>query len=331
MKISLSFKVEKFLYEMFKQFKPDSFQYFNKIKETKDAQSQIKIITKYILFEPDDAQAYYFRGLAYYELSRYEEAINDFTKCLEIDDEMYHVINCRGMCYYFISDYEKALDDLLKTNKADICNIFLYRADIYRTLGDNEKAIENFKLAKDEEPNNENIIFELSALYFSTKQLNEAIEHLSYLIENTRKLDVAHDLRGCAYSASKRYELARNDFNWCIERESIDGRNYYNRGLTYFYTFQYESSLNDFKKALDLGYNDNPNVYIFLGRTEMANNNFSAAINWFNKAEILNDQNAKVYFFRCIANKALMNESNYYNDLVKAKSINPNIDNEAYE
>lgn len=331
MKSSLISFIEIIKYIFYKQIHQNTFLYFSKMRERNNTHNQIKLITMILSINSNDSQAYYFRGMALYDIEEYKAAIDDFSISLEIDDQMYQVINCRGMCYYLLNDFDNALKDFLKSNKADVCNIFIYRADIYRRSGDIVSAIEDLKLAREIEPNNPNIIYTLGSLYFKKQAFNETIELMSFLIMNDLENDKAYDLRGCAYNQSKQYELARRDFEWCINNTTIDGRNFYNRGLTYFNTSQFNEALDDFNTSIKLGYNNNPNLYLYIGRTEIFFKNFQRALKWLNSAQSMDENNAKIYFFRSQLYKENGDLSNYEIDLKKARILNNNIDNEAFE
>ena len=72
-----------------------------------------KIIEKY----KDEPIGYYFRGNLYMKFKKYEEAINDFDKTIQIDNNYKEAYRGKGVClsrqgYYYeaIQNYKKAID-----------------------------------------------------------------------------------------------------------------------------------------------------------------------------------------------------------------------------
>ncbi|WP_072622139.1 tetratricopeptide repeat protein [Spirulina major] len=59
-----------------------------------------------------DVYAYYNRSNAYSDMNRYEEAIADYTRAIELDSKLAHVYANRGDLYKALKQYETAIADL---------------------------------------------------------------------------------------------------------------------------------------------------------------------------------------------------------------------------
>lgn len=70
---------------------------------------KIAALDERILKNPDSADAYQSRGVAYFELGKFERAISDFDRVIAIvpGQEPYHWQ--RGICYYYAGEYEKGI------------------------------------------------------------------------------------------------------------------------------------------------------------------------------------------------------------------------------
>jgi len=79
-------------------------------------QQTVKILTRMIELNPEDAKTYNNRGVAYAELSQYENAINDYTKAIEIDYRYAETYYNRGNSYVELNQYENAINDYTKRN-----------------------------------------------------------------------------------------------------------------------------------------------------------------------------------------------------------------------
>ncbi|MEK7841811.1 MAG: tetratricopeptide repeat protein, partial [Deltaproteobacteria bacterium] len=73
--------------------------------------------TSAIVINPKYADAYYNRGLAYYNKGQYDRAIEDYNKASELDPNAADAIYNRGLAYQqkgnmgrATSDYQKACD-----------------------------------------------------------------------------------------------------------------------------------------------------------------------------------------------------------------------------
>lgn len=76
--------------------------------------------------DPKNTHALHNRGISYERLSRYKDAIKDFSKVIQIDPENANAYFNRGCCYdstgeidLAISDYSVALELDLKTGGED--------------------------------------------------------------------------------------------------------------------------------------------------------------------------------------------------------------------
>jgi tetratricopeptide (TPR) repeat protein len=70
--------------------------------------------TKAIEIMPSHAHAYRARGVVYFTKSQWDQAVADFTKAIEINPNNAEAYNNRGNSYYRNGEYAKGLDDLNK-------------------------------------------------------------------------------------------------------------------------------------------------------------------------------------------------------------------------
>lgn len=106
-------------------------------------QEAIEAFTKALSLNPDDAEAYGNRALAYMFLYEYLNALKDFNKQIELRPEESRGYSSRGFAYYkmeffprAISDYSKALE--LKPDEAES---WYYRGLSYGSSGDTQQAV----------------------------------------------------------------------------------------------------------------------------------------------------------------------------------------------
>jgi tetratricopeptide (TPR) repeat protein len=97
-----------------------------------DPQKAIEYLNNAIKLQPDLAEAYINRGVAYYDLGQYQRAIKDYSKAISLQPNAADAYNNRGAAYYFqdnnklcCRDAQKACDlgncEFLNKNK-DYCH-----------------------------------------------------------------------------------------------------------------------------------------------------------------------------------------------------------------
>ncbi|MDH5681882.1 MAG: tetratricopeptide repeat protein, partial [Spirochaetota bacterium] len=90
---------------------------------------------------------FYYRGIIYFETKQYYEAVNDFSKVIELDPKNFQGYLFRGKSYYLLRYFKKALSDLLKVSKikSNLWEVSLQKGYIYLFHKKNyQKALDNF-------------------------------------------------------------------------------------------------------------------------------------------------------------------------------------------
>ena len=114
----------------------------------------IQDYNKVIQLNPNDAEVYNNRGVAYMDgLKQYERAIQDFNKALQLLEHPFIYAN-RGESHYYLKNYTKALEDLNKAIELglegeNLGEVLYYRGLCYQATGDEAKAQADFAKAKE--------------------------------------------------------------------------------------------------------------------------------------------------------------------------------------
>ena len=94
------------------------------------------------------------RGQTYQSLKRYEEALKDFDRAIELNSEYSGAISCRAQTYKYLKRYEEALKDFDRAIELD--NDYAWasgnRGQIYQFLGQFESSLQDFDRAIELEP-----------------------------------------------------------------------------------------------------------------------------------------------------------------------------------
>lgn len=119
----------------------------------------VESYSKAIEIDDSNANAFYSRGVAYYYLKDYDAAIRDFNRALQLDDQYTNAYYSRGLANDRSGRLEAAIADFnraLELNDSN-ANAYYARALTYVRLKDNDKALRDLQtyaqLAGSPDPN----------------------------------------------------------------------------------------------------------------------------------------------------------------------------------
>jgi tetratricopeptide (TPR) repeat protein len=135
-----------------------------------------------IRLSSENANFYLYRGkLRMMQPTDRKWAIEDFTKCLELDpEESYSYLQFRGAAYRLNGEHRKALKDFISALELGGKNSSLL-GDIGRTymsLDNNKKALEYLHDAEILEPDNDSVLMDIAKIYSYQNKKDEAVEYL---------------------------------------------------------------------------------------------------------------------------------------------------------
>lgn len=212
--------------------------------------------------------------------SDYKEAINYFTKAIDIDPNYAMAYDSRGRVYESMEDYPKAISDYSKVIDLEPNNAKAYieRAKLYETK----------ILFSDIELDHPNTI----------SDCKNAISDYTIAIELNPKDSKIYNLRGRLYEKiMKDYSKAIMDFTKAIELDPTYALAYENRGLVYFKIIDYDKAIFDFSKELELKPNSE-SAYSNRGSVYESIKDYDKAIYDYTKAIENNPKNEFIYLMR---------------------------------
>ncbi|MCX6159488.1 MAG: tetratricopeptide repeat protein [Ignavibacteriae bacterium] len=123
----------------------DNFFTYKTIRE-----NAIIVFTEIIETNPNDADAYFNRGVIYDWLQDYTKAESDFSKLIQIKPKDAFAHYCLGELYRRSHEYSKALNSY--TNAIEINRLFgpayYGREYVYKEINLNNKSYKDFQMAK---------------------------------------------------------------------------------------------------------------------------------------------------------------------------------------
>ena len=234
---------------------------------------------------PQYANAYNELGFAYVNQGRYDRALQDLNKAIEIDPANAFAYNNRGILFKSRGLLDLAMQDFNKAIELDpgYAKALYHRALIYAARGRPDLAIRDCSYAIELDPQFAEACFFCGNVHLDKGQLDLAIRDLSKAIELNPRYAYAYNNRGAAYAAKGQLDLAMKDFNQAIELDPKYVRPYVGRGGIFSARGQLDLAMKDFNKAIEL----NPNyaqayynrglLYKTKGQLELAQKDFQKA------------------------------------------------------
>ncbi len=201
-------------------------------------QDAIQEYTKAIEMDPSYASAYNSRGILYKELGDHQKALEDYNKAIELNSDYAAAYLNRGNLFYHLGDTQKALEDYNRAIELNSEYVLAYnnRGNLYRNLGSRQKALEDYDKAIELAPDYANAYLERGILYHNLGEFPKALRDYDKKIElnpKCEKCEIAYFNRGLLYGEFKEFEKAIKDFTRAIQLDTKYKNAYLNRAYAY--------------------------------------------------------------------------------------------------
>jgi serine/threonine protein kinase/tetratricopeptide (TPR) repeat protein len=192
-------------------------------RRPEDITGAVRVFTGCILKRPDHAHAYFGRSTAYSKLGRYEEAVADSSKAIELDPQHALAWNSRGVGYQKLGQPGKALNDFSRAVELDPKHAPAWnnRGVAHFQLSQLDKAFDDFSTALDLDPTLAMAWNNRGLTYNKQNRPDKALDDYSRAIElapNDPELVQAYLWRAQAHSRVAHFEQARTDYETFLER-----------------------------------------------------------------------------------------------------------------
>ena len=283
----------------------------------------IEDFTKAIELEPD-ADTYYIRGRAYGRQREYDRAIQDFTKTTELNPEFADAYYARGNAYGRQGEHDRAIQESTKAIELnpEFANAYYIRGNAYGRQGEHDRAIQDFTKAIELNPEFADAYYIRGLAYGRQGEHDRAIQDFTKTIELNPKFADAYYIRGLAYGRQGEHDRAIQDFTKAIELNPEFADAYYDRGLAYGRQGEHDRATQDFTKAIEL----NPefaNAHYARGLAYSRQGEHDRATQDFTKAIELNPEFANAHYARGLAYGRQGEHDRATQDFTKTIELNP--------
>lgn len=263
--------------------------------------------------ERNQAEEFFKKGLAHWKNLDISEAIESYTKAIEIYPNYIEALRERGRIYSMIDKGKEAVPDLtafLKTepNNVEFLNLrgLAYSGIVEKLLEDEaddalidengNKALADFNSIIKIEPNNVYTLTNRGKLFIDFNSFDDAIKDLEKAVSLDSKYALAYSYLGLA-KFYKTSAFGITDMNRAIQLDPKSAVAYYNRGNFHRASQDLEKAIADYTQAILL-HGTKPKYYNSRGMTYFRLGDGVAAVQDFSTAVAQNPAFARGYYNR---------------------------------
>lgn len=250
-----------------------------------------------------DAETYYLRGSAQYQLKDYTEALQDFNQAtIQASDmgkasAMVKVYLARSECLLRLAEnneyksqeyWQTALKDLDRSIafQQDQPTYYAKRSYIRMLLKQYGPSLQDIQMAIDLDEESADFYYQRALLQKIFKQMPEVMKDLDIAISKNSKYHQAYALRALVYAEKQNYEPAIKDCNQAIQLDEKNAAYYLQRGSVLLAQKQWQSVISDMNTGLacepekerDVYHFQRARAYLELGKYNDALNDMILAI-----------------------------------------------------
>lgn len=192
----------------------------DKNKANQNYTRSIELSSQQIQLDPQNEDAYYYRGAARLRLADYRGAIEDATQAIQLD-----------------SEYADA---------------YVTRCQATGLLGKHEQAIPDCQKATQINPNHYVGYTSLCNNFSNSGQYEAAIEACTHALQINPNDPHAYNNRGVIWFRMKNYQAAIEDYRQAIQRDAQDAAAYHNLGDALFFNGNSQSAIDAYTQAIQI-------------------------------------------------------------------------------
>jgi tetratricopeptide (TPR) repeat protein len=227
-----------------------------------DREKALEYYKKAEIIRNDDALLYYFRGVFLSNFKEYEQSLADLNKAIEMGKNHFCYL-ARGNVYFSIREYQKAILDYDETIR------YAGHSTNYQARG---KAY-----------------FFWGETYSQWDRFDDALMDFNKAIELDPSNPDAYYYRGRIYDLRQDYQSALQNYEYVIDLNprELTAFSYSYRAIIFYKLHQYEQSITDGERAIELGYKKD-SVFSWLGAAYKDSNQLDKALVFYKKVLEIN-------------------------------------------
>jgi len=212
-------------------------------------------LIKSLELNPTDIDALNNRGSIYRQQQQPRLAMIDYNKALSIDPNYVLAISGRGNTYFSLGILDSAMMDFNRALKIDTGFSVAYgnRGAVFFRMGQFDRTIEDCSHAIALDPQYADAFLNRAVAYSSLGKWDQAIDDYTVVLKTHKDNASVYEWRGIAYRNKGANQQAINDFTAGIQLNPSIPSIYVNRSLTYKQAGMKQQAADDINKARQLG------------------------------------------------------------------------------
>jgi tetratricopeptide (TPR) repeat protein len=281
-------------------------------------------LNRAIELDPSKAYAFTVRGETYRKMERYDDALADLNCAIELDPGLAGAIGSRGETYQAMERYDEALADLDRAIELDPGKAYAFavRGQTYRLLGRYDEALGDFDRAIELDPSQAWVVGVRGGTYQAMERYDEALADYDRWIELDPGNALVVAVRGETYRKMERYDEALADLDRAIELDPSQAWVVGVRGGTYQAMERYDEALADYDRWIELD-PGNALVVAVRGWTYLLLGRYDEALADFDRAIELDPGDAEIISGRGGTYQAMERYDEALADLNHAIELDP--------
>jgi len=204
--------------------------------------------------DKERARQHYSRGAAFADEGRFDEAISEFSKAIELDPDYALAYSSRCATYYRKGQYDQAIADCTEAILLDpnLAVAYYNRGLAYHERKEYDQAISDYTEAIQLDPDYAKAYNNRAWVYGSKGDWDRCIADCSKAIGLDADYVLAYNNRAWAYLNKGYWDHCIADCNKVIGLDSSNDIAYYNRGFAYKGQGRKDEAIADFQKFVTL-------------------------------------------------------------------------------
>jgi len=268
----------------------------------------------------------YKLGLEFFDTKNYSDAINQFTKAIELKTDYVDAYVKRGDAYEALDETQKAVDDYRRALAFEDKDEEIY----FKTgiacfkLEQDSLSTAMFKTAISLKKNYSQVYPNLIKIYLRNKQFDQALGTAQEW-EDLKSTAIAYYYIGVAHDSLESPDKAISSFSKAISIQNNFVQGYISKSRAELKLDRLSDAYSDINKALSY---DKNNVEAFILKSEIgvAKNDFPNAINDISRAIVIEPENVELYQKRGLYNMKFSQYANAiadFNKMIILQKDNP--------
>ncbi len=248
----------------------------------------VENFSKALEISGNNADGYAHRGMAFERMAEYRSSVLDFSRALELRAEKPQDLFNRGYSSMQSGKYRQAIDDFSRAASLDPANsaVFSNRGYAYRQTGNYSQSINDYSRA----------LALLPGETDSPYQRNYPDARLNQVVKEFHPYSIYYN-RGLSYLATGSYRPAISDFTKAIELFPASADAYTRRGIALQQSGEMDRALSDYNRAIELD-SRLADAYFGRGSWSEQSGRFSDAIADYTRAIDIMPDFSRAYFSR---------------------------------